>query len=877
MRIDGAIQESSSDHSPTDDMLETEQESVRERVCDLEKKVLEQGDEIVCLRSTLADVLRRLAQLEGTRNAPTSLRVTQNNHASLQSGSLRYRSTNNSPESREAVRRVQSCTPTSLPQRRGVHYQSTGSLHSDSPSSSSVSPPPTPVPRGGNPTTNGGYHHHHHHHIYQTGTPVTNGSSSGRGNLTKRWSSTGDFQNHHPSTPVTPTHSSRLTAKSLFNLHMRPQQNNGPVLKHGTRDAVYNEEEGTLKMYLRGRPVILYAPSDLISNYDVTKVAAPPQQRLKLEWVYGYRGRDCRSNLYLLPTGEMLYFVAAVVVLYNVEEQNQRHYLGHTDDVKCMSIHPNKMLVATGQVAGHDSREGRPHVRVWNSVSLATLAVIGLGDFQGSVCCLSFSKADGGTLLCAVDEANDHNISVWDWQKGEKGQKITETKCSVDTVVAAEFHPLDRGCIVTCGKGHVSFWSLDAAGALYKRMGVFANRDKPKYVTCLAFTQTGDVLTGDSNGNIIVWPRGTNTISRIITKVHEGPIFTLCVLKEGSVVSGGGKDGIIKQLDPDLQPSGYETRLAPHVGGVRTVTEGRGSQLLVGSTRNCVLAGSLELGFSSVVMGHTEELWALAAHPSLQQFITSAWDCIIQLWDAVARSVVWSKDIGEQSQSATFSPDGQTVVVGCVSGKWLLMDADSREVTASHTDGNEPIQVVSFSPNGELLALGSRDNNIYVYQVGDTPRRYNRIGRCTGHSSFITHLDWATDSQHLRSNSGDYEILYWNAGLCRQVTQSSKMRDIEWATHNCTLSFTSVGIWPETADGTDVNACCVSNSKSLMATADDFAKVKLYTFPTIQPKSVCHTYSGHSSHVTNVTFLSDDTRLISIGGKDTSVLQWRVV
>lgn len=55
---------------------------------------------------------------------------------------------------------------------------------------------------------------------------------------------------------------------------------------------------------------------------------------------------------------------------------------------------------------------------------------------------------------------------------------------------------------------------------------------------------------------------GTNTISRIITKVHEGPIFTLCVLKEGSVVSGGGKDGIIKQLDPDLQPSGYETRVS---------------------------------------------------------------------------------------------------------------------------------------------------------------------------------------------------------------------------------------------------------------------------------------------------------------------------
>lgn len=49
---------------------------------------------------------------------------------------------------------------------------------------------------------------------------------------------------------------------------------------------------------------------------------------------YGYRGKDCRSNLYLLPTGEMVYFVASVAVLYNVEEQSQRHYLGHTDDIK---------------------------------------------------------------------------------------------------------------------------------------------------------------------------------------------------------------------------------------------------------------------------------------------------------------------------------------------------------------------------------------------------------------------------------------------------------------------------------------------------------------------------------------------------------------
>ena len=42
------------------------------------------------------------------------------------------------------------------------------------------------------------------------------------------------------------------------------------------------------------------------------------------------------------------------------------------------------------------------------------------------------SPQDGGQWLAAVDEANEHVISLWDWAKGEKGHKITETKVSRD-------------------------------------------------------------------------------------------------------------------------------------------------------------------------------------------------------------------------------------------------------------------------------------------------------------------------------------------------------------------------------------------------------------------------------------------------------------
>lgn len=54
-----------------------------------------------------------------------------------------------------------------------------------------------------------------------------------------------------------------------------------------------------------------------------------------------------------------MYFVAGVVVLFNVEEQCQRHYTGHTDDVKCLAVHPNKLVIASGQCAGHDRLDAR--------------------------------------------------------------------------------------------------------------------------------------------------------------------------------------------------------------------------------------------------------------------------------------------------------------------------------------------------------------------------------------------------------------------------------------------------------------------------------------------------------------------------------------
>ncbi|ERE50388.1 echinoderm microtubule-associated protein-like 1-like protein [Cricetulus griseus] len=589
---------------------------------------------------------------------------------------------------------------------------------------------------------------------------------------------------------------------------------------------------------------------------------------------YGYRGRDCRANLYLLPTGEVVYFVASVAVLYSVEEQRQRHYLGHNDDIKCLAVHPDMVTIATGQVAG-TTKEGKPlppHVRVWDSVSLSTLHVLGLGVFDRAVCCVAFSKSNGGNLLCAVDESNDHVLSVWDWAKETK---VVDSKCSNEAVLVATFHPTDPSLLITCGKSHIYFWSLEG-GSLSKRQGLFEKHEKPKYVLCVTFLEGGDVVTGDSGGNIYIWGKGGNRITQEVLGAHDGGVFGLCALRDGTLVSGGGRDRRVVLWGSDYSKV-QEVEVPEDFGPVRTVAEGRGDTLYVGTTRNSILLGSVHTGFSLLVQGHVEELWGLATHPSRAQFVTCGQDKLVHLWNSETHQPLWSRTIEDPARSAGFHPSGSVLAVGTVTGRWLLLDTDTHDLVAIHTDGNEQISVVSFSPDGAYLAVGSHDNLVYVYTVDQGGRKVSRLGKCSGHSSFITHLDWAQDSSCFVTNSGDYEILYWDAATCKQITSADTVRNVEWATATCVLGFGVFGIWPEGADGTDINAVARSHDGKLLASADDFGKVHLFGYPCCQPRALSHKYGGHSSHVTNVAFLWDDSMALTTGGKDTSVLQWRVV
>jgi len=87
-------------------------------------------------------------------------------------------------------------------------------------------------------------------------------------------------------------------------------------------------------------------------------------------------------------------------------------------------------------------------------------------------------------------------------------------------------------------------------------------------------------------------------------------------------------------------------------------------------------------------------------------------------------------------------------------------------------------------------------------------------------------------------------------------------------TWTCVLGWPVQGIWPECADGTDINHVYRSNDKKYIITADDFSTVKIFTNPCLKKGAAFTEGKGHSSHVTNCKFSNKDDYIFTSGGED---------
>ena len=186
---------------------------------------------------------------------------------------------------------------------------------------------------------------------------------------------------------------------------------------------------------------------------------------------------------------------------------------------------------------------------------------------------------------------------------------------------------------------------------------------------------------------------------------------------------------------------------------------------------------------------------------------------------------------------------------------------------------------LKFSPDGDVLAVGCRDNLIHLLSVHNS---YKRAAVCRGHSSYIRSIDFSADGRVLQATDAVRELLFWEVSTGKQVANAAHTRDVDWASGRCALGWHVQGIFNGPAgvpvDG-EMNAVCRSKDKNLLVAGGSNTvnnAVKLFRYPCVG-KAIPSMHGGHTCPVLDVIFLAHDSGVVTVGGSDSTIFTWSLV
>ncbi|TDH01611.1 hypothetical protein EPR50_G00182120 [Perca flavescens] len=602
---------------------------------------------------------------------------------------------------------------------------------------------------------------------------------------------------------------------------------------------------------------------------------------LVLDHVFGFRGFDCRNNLHYLNDGtDIVYHTAATAIVHSLSNGTQSFYLEHTDDILSLTAnqHPKyKNTIATGQIGDAGELPGTtPCIHVWDAMSKQTLSILRCPHTKG-VGYVNFSAT--GKLLLSVGVDAEHTMTVWRWQEGSK---VCSKGGHPDRIFVVEFRPDSDSQFVSVGIKHVKFWTL-AGGALMYKKGVVGTVEDGRMQTMLSVAFGADNLTftGAINGDVYVWR--DHYLLRVVAKAHTGPVFTMyTTLRDGLIVTGGKErptkeGGAVKLWDQEMKRCrAFQLETGQQVECVRSVCRGKGKILVGTKDGEIIEVGEKNAACNLLLDSHAGGVWGLTAHPAKELCITASGDTTIRLWDLTDKKLLNKVCVGHAAQCVSYSADGDMLAVGMKNGEFLLLLANTLKMWAKKRDRSVAIQDIRFSPDRRLLAVGSVENTVDVYDVSGGPS-LNRLVYCSEIPAFILQLDFSADSSYIQVSTGAYKRQVFAVPSGKLVSDQTIIDRITWATWTSILGDEVLGIWPRNADKAEVTCACVSHAGLNIVSGDDFGLVKLFDFPCTEKFAKHKRYLGHSPHVTNIRFSHEDKYVISTGGDDCSVFVWKCV
>ena len=551
----------------------------------------------------------------------------------------------------------------------------------------------------------------------------------------------------------------------------------------------------------------------------------------------------------------------------------QRFCLSHKDDIISLAMHPEGEYVATGELGR------KPRIIVWDSAGSIRVLQIIEGYHTRGVNLLRFSKAGDRLVSAGLDRY--HSIAVWHWSTNTM---LCSFPGGLLKVLDIEITPNGFG-VVQCGVKHIKFHSLQGRNVVSQR-GLLGKKGKIQNMLCVAWVGNR-ALAGTADGRLYVF-EGRRLIQSFVA--HETSVN--CVFSCSQGVVSGGKDGIVKVWSSTLEMRreikvGQFGSLRPSVRSV--CWDDADNRVLVG-TRGCELfefnsATGQDLNKGPIVQGHCAfELWGVSMHPFRKEFCTVGDDQTVRIWSLAHRRCLKQTKLDTMARAVSYDPTGNKIVVGLggrvgkgrqkKDGAFVVLNEDDLSVAYESRDAKQWISDVKFSPDQNTLAIGSHDNNIYLY---DVPNAFELKAVMDKHNSYIHQFDFSADSQYMQSVCGAYELICSDPNTGTFIPAMSTLKDVRWETWTMPVGWPVKGVWPMYMEGTEIRTLDRSHYGNLLATGDNFGRLRLWRYPCIDVTAGNRTFVGHSEKINKVRFAPEDDYLISIGGSDKSIFQWKII
>ena len=442
--------------------------------------------------------------------------------------------------------------------------------------------------------------------------------------------------------------------------------------------------------------------------------------------------------------------------------------------VKIIAFAPDgtTLAVGSGSLGGANGA-----VELWDTMTGERLTVF--GKDMGSVQALEFS-ADGKTLASASWKGR-MEYYLWEVATGREVLNFTKAQDRIPHSKSAVVLSHAPHSVASTDASTVKIWDV-ATEELRHTLGEGGN---PTLV--LAFSPDGKTLAG-SHHRIRLWDTETgNERSELHRHIRAVSIMTFS--PDGKILASGDNGGKVRLWDldsPDPKPLRKKSTL-PSL--LRSITGDKSSQ--TNNRRE-----------NSAMIEHTLPIEGLDFTPDSRRLVTGSQDGTAIVWEAETRNRlftvaghtgtvkalkfleddktlisasadgtlrIWEMGTGNQQLipinhkrsifCMALSADRKTVAIGGVGNEVHLWNADTKNFVATFKTGHPNyVDTLAFSPDDKILASGSRDRKVELWDVAN----HQRLSILDDYTDGIIGMAFSADGKKFASTSRDGTAHLWD-------------------------------------------------------------------------------------------------------------------